>query len=271
MVKKMKLSIITINRNNADGLKKTIESVANQNYKDFEYIVIDGASTDNSVEVIKSYLNIVSYYISESDKGVFDAMNKGIKHATGEFLLFLNSGDYFNNDNVLLNVIEELNEDIVIGKCNIIKEGEIVYITNSFNRITLNTLILNSLPHQAMFFKRTLFDKYGLYRDDLKLMGDWEFCIRTIILENVKYKNIDTIIADYNLEGISSQESNINKMKKEKDFVLNAIPVLLNILPDYYDFYSQQQMLKPIKWANNNRVISKIINYIYSFAVLFNR
>ena len=95
----MQLSIITINRNNKTGLEKTIYSVVNQNYKDYEYIVIDGDSSDGSLEVIKRNEKYFSYWVSEPDSGVYQAMNKGIDRANGEYCLFLNSGDYLKDDN----------------------------------------------------------------------------------------------------------------------------------------------------------------------------
>ena len=97
----MKLSIITINLNNDTGLNKTIESVINQTLKNFEFIIIDGGSTDRSVELIKEYAGQINYYVSEPDKGIYNAMNKGIRQAQGEYCFFLNSGDYFVNESVL--------------------------------------------------------------------------------------------------------------------------------------------------------------------------
>ncbi|MFT4805390.1 MAG: glycosyltransferase involved in cell wall biosynthesis, partial [Psychroserpens sp.] len=110
----MKLSIITINFNNAVGLKKTIESVVNQTSNDFEYIVIDGGSNDGSVDVIKEYEAKVSYWVSEVDKGIYHAMNKGILLAKGDYLEFLNSGDILVNETVIQKIIPELNVGVEI-------------------------------------------------------------------------------------------------------------------------------------------------------------
>ena len=113
----MKYSIITINYNNKDGLKKTIESVINQSCKDFEYIIIDGGSTDGSVDVIRQYADRINYWISEPDKGVYNAMNKGVAQAHGEYLNFMNSGDCFSDNSVLENIAHSLcSYDIVTGK-----------------------------------------------------------------------------------------------------------------------------------------------------------
>ena len=112
----MKLSVITINFNNRDGLRKTIESVVNQTFKDFEYIIIDGGSTDGSVDVIKEYADRIDYWVSEPDKGIYNAMNKGIDVAKGEYCIFMNSGDCFYVNDVYENVFRELDGvDIIIG------------------------------------------------------------------------------------------------------------------------------------------------------------
>ena len=121
-----KLSIITINRNNSAGLHKTIESVVSQTFTDYEYIIIDGASTDGSVDIIKQYANKITSWVSEPDKGIYNAMNKGILKATGEYLLFLNSGDSLHTYNVLNEIFrKEINSKIILGDVNKIQINEI--------------------------------------------------------------------------------------------------------------------------------------------------
>src|SRR5574344_2490955 len=114
----MKLSIITINYNNAEGLEKTIKSVINQTFTDYEYIIIDGGSTDGSTDIIKKYRENIDYWVSESDKGIYKAMNKGITYTHGEYLNFMNSGDCFHSSTVLNEVARNFNNtDIIIGRC----------------------------------------------------------------------------------------------------------------------------------------------------------
>ena len=113
----MKYSIITVNYNNREGLKRTIESVIHQTFRDFEFIVIDGGSTDSSAEVLKAYDEHISYWVSEKDNGIYDAMNKGIRKATGDYLNFMNSGDCFYDDDVLRNVTAYASDaDIITGR-----------------------------------------------------------------------------------------------------------------------------------------------------------
>ena len=223
----MKLSIITINRNNENGLRKTITSVLNQSWSDFEYIIVDGASTDNSVDVIKNDISSVSeglnsriQFISEADTGVFNAMNKGIVMAKGDYLLFLNSGDFFVDNNVLSNVFCVMREtDILSCSCRVSKNGEQVFITTPPTNYTFGFFYNNSLAHQATFIKKDLFNKFGLYREDLKFMGDWEFFVRTIVIAGASTQNIDVILTDYNMEGISSIADNQDLIAKEKQSI----------------------------------------------------
>ena len=124
----MKLSIITINFNDREGLDKTIQSVINQAYKEFEYIVIDGASTDGSVDVIKKYADKLTHWVSEPDSGIYNAMNKGTQMASGEYCLYLNSGDFLAEDDVLERLFEnDFNEDIVSCGLHLFSEKEVSY------------------------------------------------------------------------------------------------------------------------------------------------
>ncbi len=123
----VKLSIITVNLNNSAGLRKTIESIVKQTFKDFEYIIIDGGSTDGSAEVIKEFADKITYWVSEPDKGIYNAMNKGILHAKGEYLLFLNSGDWLADDDLLSKVFcEPRTADIIYGHMNFVSGDKIL-------------------------------------------------------------------------------------------------------------------------------------------------
>src|SRR5574344_525947 len=133
----MKLSIITINNNDAAGLEKTIKSIINQTFTDYEYIIIDGGSTDESVEVIKKYTEHIDYWVSEPDKGIYNAMNKGINQTEGEYLNFLNSGDTYYDNNVLNKIKDWLNYDIVAGQCIIDNRKEYGFINHEITMLDL--------------------------------------------------------------------------------------------------------------------------------------
>lgn len=262
----MKLSIITINRNNAFGLRKTIESVVVQTYKDFEYIIIDGASTDNSVDVIKMYADNISYWVSEPDNGIFDAMNKGIMRAKGNYLLFLNSGDFLVDIHVLEQVIAcSNNNDILCGQCLVSDGDKIIWRTIPEIQYTLDYFLKGSIPHQATFIKRNLFDKYGLYRTDLQFMSDWEFFVRTIILYNVKVTPLFFDISNYNTNGISSNSNNFEKMNLERSIVYSDLN-LQNIIKDYFRFYEFKRNNQYLLWMLNKKYLIKFIKILYQIA-----
>ena len=200
-----KLTIITINLNNKDGLRKTIKSVVVQTTHEFEYIVIDGGSTDGSVEVIKEYEEYIDYWVSEPDKGIYNAMNKGVQKAHGEFCQFLNSGDWLYSNIVVECMLPyfDLDRDIWIGNITLIKDNKIVKChTNAPKELTLCRLIDYHLPHQAIFIKTGLLIDIS-YNESLKMVSDWEFFINAY-LSDAKFGRIPFDIAYFNLEGISS-------------------------------------------------------------------
>lgn len=153
----MTFSIITVNYNNKEGLRKTIESVIHQTYRDFEYIVIDGGSTDGSAEVLKEYDKDIDYWVSEPDKGIYNAMNKGIAQAHGDYLNFMNSGDCFYDKNVLENLSRKgLSSDIIVGRDYHFKEStQQGFATILPSRVSMITFVHNTLPHQSTFFKES--------------------------------------------------------------------------------------------------------------------
>ncbi len=204
-------SIITINYNNAGGLNKTIGSVIQQTFNDFEYIIIDGASADTSLEVIKSFTSIppdiyqpsttnhhslISYWISEPDTGIYNAMNKGIAVASGKYLLFLNSGDTLNNSNVLSNSASTiLNSTELFSGCLTLIEGGNKKVLTPPIELTLYQSVYSGLTHPNTFIKRTLFDKYGLYNENNKIVSDWEFFLVAGGLNVCNYQSTDLIIS----------------------------------------------------------------------------
>ena len=211
------ISIITINLNNKDGLKETIDSVINQTYSDIEYIIIDGGSTDGSVDIIKEYNDKISYWISEKDKGIYNAMNKGIRVSTGDYLLFLNSGDHLIENNVLEKVFPYLDgTDFVYGnewKVNERNRGNIPYEAVYPNKLDESFFRRTSLPHQSTFIKRELL-KDG-YNENYKIISDW-ILFRESWKNGKTYKHMPFIVSVYDCSGFSNQNSGLmNNEKKE--------------------------------------------------------
>lgn len=226
----MRYSIITINYNNREGLKRTIKSVINQTSKDFEYIIIDGGSTDGSVDIIKQNADHINYWVSEKDKGVYNAMNKGIAQAKGDYLVFMNSSDCFHTPDVL-ELMSDFQEDIICGK--VFKGNTTIPSGHYKPTITLVDLMRGSLPHQAMFIKRELMQKHS-YDENYKILSDWKFCIQTLVFDNCTFRNIDVIVADYDTSGISTNSNGL--LPKEREQILKEM-FPPRILSDYQRLY----------------------------------
>lgn len=240
-----KISIITINYNNIQGLVKTAESVINQTFKDYEYIVIDGGSTDGSREYIESINPKIDYWVSETDTGIYNAMNKGIEKATGEYLLFLNSGDYFL-DNFVLEKNKNSFKDFDLIYFNIYfgnekKKREVIYP----DFLNFYLFFINTICHQAVFFRYDLFQKYGVYNENLKILSDWEFLLKSIFIHQVSYKHVDEFIVLYDDAGFSSNVVNHKLLKEEKHNVLKIyFPAFID---DYWDYHNKKYYFKKFK------------------------
>ena len=220
----MQLSIITINLNNSEGLRKTIESVVSQTFTDFEYIIIDGGSTDGSVDTIKQYSDKIAYWISEPDKGIYNAMNKGIVQAKGKYCLFLNSGDWLAEKNILSSVFKlNLFQDIIYGNLIISKHGkDKQYLTYPQEKnISLFFFYSRTFPHQSTFIRKTLFDK-RLFAEEYKIVSDVDFFINAIIYDKVSIKYINMVVSYMEDGGVGTviNELHLNERKilKEKYF-----------------------------------------------------
>lgn len=213
----MKLSVITINYNNADGLEKTIKSIINQHFFDFEYLIIDGGSTDGSVDIINRYSERINYWISEPDTGVYNAMNKGIRQAKGEYLLFINSGDTLYNSKVLNDVFSySFDSDLVYGDLHRLFPNGETDIIKMPDYVGIDNMMQATLTHPTTFIKRELFDKYGLYREDLKIVSDWAFFLRLIVFANTSRAHLPIVIASFDMDGMSSHNSSLVQEEREK-------------------------------------------------------
>ena len=264
----MKLSIITINLNDKEGLAKTVESVCAQSYKDFEFIIVDGGSQDGSIAIIKNAGHQIPslVWVSEPDTGVFNAMNKGINLAKGDYLLFLNSGDYLVEDTVIDQVFSRENSaDILLGIARVSQDGETIWNAYPRESYSLNDFYHGSLAHQAAFIKKELFTRLGNYREDLRFMSDWEFFLRSLILNRCTLAPLDITICDYNLDGISSDKRNDKAMNLEKKIVYHDLG-LDRIVVDYNQRDQWMNNHKPLLWAWNKPLLRTFIKMLYSLA-----
>ena len=258
----MKLSIITINYNNSAGLQRTIESVLSQTWKDYEWIVIDGGSTDGSLEIIKKYASHFSFWCSEPDTGIYNAMNKGITHAKGEYLNFMNSGDCFYSSDSLLGLFKNTYiEDILICDAMYLYNGhEIVFCDASSCNYDYDLFMRGTLPHQASFFKRTTFDKFGNYDESLKIVADWKFFVETIYYGGATTKYVPIKMCLYEGNGISTGETMQNERKMVTDQLFHPhIQKDIFILTEYK---------KELLFIKQSRITRTLYNIIYRLAQL---
>lgn len=233
MKKELKLSIITINYNNKAGLIKTVESVAHQTYQNYEYIVIDGGSTDGSVEYIQDMQEHFAHWISEPDSGIYNAMNKGIKAAKGQYCMFLNSGDWLCSNSVIQEAIDlYIKEDIVYGNMFKVYPDGTLKCDKGPQRdlLTLGDMYFSTINHSSSFIKRELFTKFGLYKEEYQIVSDWAFFLKVIGLERVKVKYIDLDINYFDMTGISNKQ--LKKRYKEKETELKKV-MPIHLRPDY--------------------------------------
>lgn len=211
------LSIITINFNDAPGLEKTINSVLTQTYQDFEFIIIDGGSTDGSASVIQKHKDKIAYWISEKDSGIFNAMNKGIAKARGQYLQFLNSGDVLNGSNALFDFI---NHDLF--------KGDVIYGDYKFDNggkvypdvLTPFFFIKSSLPHQSTFFHQKVFQTIGNFDESFKIASDRDFFIKCFLSQHFAFQHIQFPLVHFDLEGISNNANFKDKKLQEDELIL---------------------------------------------------
>lgn len=255
----MKLSIITINRNNAEGLEKTMQSVAAQTFKEFEYIVVDGASTDESVEIIKKYEPRFAHlkWVSEPDTGIYNAMNKGIRMASGDYIQILNSADCLASGDVtekMLSALEKTgNPSILYG--NMIKcfpDGHKSLDKSSADQeITMLRMFTGTLNHDPTYIRRNLFQKYGYYDESLKIVSDWKWFLQAIVLGGEKPQYVDLDVTLFDMTGISENEDSRQRIKEERQKVLEEL-VPAGFLRDYERYSRDIDLMRRLRrhpWA----------------------
>jgi len=213
------LSIVTINFNNAAGLKKTIESVLQQSVRPVEFIIIDGGSADGSLEILRQHSENLTW-TSEPDNGIYHAQNKGLIKAKGDYILFLNSGDELAGPDILNLVLPNLDgTDIIYGDILIIEPAK-EWVKKYNEPLSFGYFLGDTLPHQASFIKRTLFNQTGNFDESLKICSDWKFFIEAVCRHNVSLRYLDFVIARYDFSGISSNHESRDKMRSEKQMIL---------------------------------------------------
>ena len=250
MNKNLLISIVTISYNDRDGLDKTIESVNKQDYENIEHIIIDGKSTDGTDELLHEK-TIRGRWISEPDQGIYDAMNKGVKLCSGDFVLMLNASDVLNEVNTVSNAVNCIQskgkyDAVYYGRVNVISdEIRYYYPPMSVDNSNIKVWISNSLPnHQAMFFPLSWY-KINSYDIDLKIIADTEYKIRA--KKYVDFVFVDEVIACFSYGGVSSDYSSFNH-------VLLILKETWKVNKKYYSNFTASR-----------KVLKKVIKYIAFF------
>ena len=310
----MKLSIVTINYNNAEGLRKTLASVASQTYADIEHIIVDGGSTDGSDEVIREYEQSLASrlsplasnlkWISEPDKGIYNAMNKGIRMAMGEYIQILNSGDILAADDVTERMMAALAQQVkgkenseadtyasrlsplasspienrpAIFYGNMIKEypnGRRVKDTCGGGDYTPESFYYfyrGTLNHDCAYIRRDLFEKYGLYNEEMKICSDWEWYVRAIVLggEKTVYTNIDVTVFD--MTGISESDGKNRDviLRERREYLESILPVA--VLRDYDMFSLPIEQYRRLKKYHLWGIVYFVERVLFKFEKWFKR
>jgi len=260
---KMKLSIVTINYNNAEGLRRTLESVAAQTNRNFEHIIVDGGSADGSVDVIKEYESTIKQsvtidqstiqikWVSEKDKGIYNAMNKGIRMAKGEYLLFLNSGDALENAEVVENFYKaDIKTDIATG---IEKEtnGHLIYPKKE-EELSYSFFYDDTLMHQSTFIRRDAFERFGMYNEGNRIVSDWEWFFNAIMKQNASYEPLDFVVALFDGEGISNSKRVQQAHNEEREGVRQRI--MPRVRRDYSELKRLERVEKEYEYLKNGKM-----------------
>jgi glycosyltransferase involved in cell wall biosynthesis len=239
----LKLSLVTIVYNAQDTIRQCIQSVINQNYPDLEYIIIDGGSTDGTLQIIKEYSGHIQVLISEPDRGIYDAMNKGVTLATGEIVGMLNADDHFAGDDVLRSVagaFEQEDIDALYGDLDIIDQsGRVVrkWRSGQYNR---NSFKLGFMPpHPTFYCRRGLFSQFGLYSLDHGSAADYELMLRFMYRHQVRSYHLKNIMVNMRAGGVSNK----NLMNRIKAWQFDLLAMRQNKIP----FPILPLVLKPLR------------------------
>jgi len=234
----LKISIVTICFNNEAVIRRTIESVTGQDYADIEYIVVDGSSTDASLDIIKEYEQQIATLISEPDKNLYDAINKGMKAATGDVVGLIHAGDRLFNGEVIRKIADHFNVhdiDVMYGHSILVNERDVPVRVNRSPAYRRSLVIRGWMPsHQSIYIRRSLLDRIGYYNLDLHPSSDYEFFLRYFYFHSLKIKRLDEFIVRFSLGGISTKNymNNIRSQEQQmKGWTINGVNPPFYLVP----------------------------------------
>ena len=261
MKKRPLISIITVAYNNRFGLEETIKSVTSQSYRDFEFIIIDGGSSDGSRELLEGYSSKIDYWVSEPDKGIYNAMNKGIAKASGKYLIFMNSGDRFSSSQILEKISPAFgDDDIIYGNAYYELENRKKYEYRIPSKITIGSLLKEPICHQSAFFKKDLFTKFGMYDEANKIASDWTFMMDLFIHHNLSQTYVNEFISIFEKTGISNTNTDLS-FAEQKKYLTENVSDELQRMAKNFDQYAQLYNGKPGTMLRNFK--DRIYRMIY--------
>jgi glycosyltransferase involved in cell wall biosynthesis len=246
-----KISIITVVYNNSQTINCTIESVLAQDYPNIEHIIIDGASTDGTVEIIKSYSIQIAKFISEPDKGIYDAMNKGLKLATGDIIGILNSDDFYADNTVISDIVREFQEknvQMVFGDLVFVKPDDLNKVVRFYSTPNFSPSQFAwgwMPPHPTCYIKRSVYERYGDFKTDYRIAADYEILTRFMAKHKITYSHISKILIKMRTGGISTRSLQSNWILNqeivrgcaENGINTNMIKVLSKFLTKIFQLY----------------------------------
>ncbi len=248
----MKLSIITINYNNLSGLKRTIDSVFKQSFQDYEWIVIDGGSTDGCKELIEQNQEHFAFWCSEHDNGIYNAINKGLAHATGDYVQFLNSGDWLYENNTLEKVFTHIDDqyDIYYGDNVQVNDNNRLNPCTYPDELGFFFFPYNNICHQATFYRRSLFNN-NPYDESFTIVSDWAMNLK-LLFEGRTFKHLNLFIVYYDNHGISSNGNPKHHFERTAAFE-KYVPQQIKIdLANYEKKYHFSRHRKSTRWIMDN-------------------
>lgn len=264
----VKLTIIIINYNNNSGLIKTIESIINQTWADFEFIIIDRGSTDESLTTIKKHSRHINYWISEVDNGTYDAMNKGIQLGEGEFVNFMDAGDYYYTNTILEEIHHKFKNDVGIlyGDAFCFNEVGDHRVEKSPSKLTFSHFVSSGINLPASFIKRDLFFKYFLYNTEYKISSDWEFFIYVLCKRNEPYEYLQKTICYYDSSGILAIPENLHIYHQERDLIMKKHFSSFYEDSKYYNTVPDRSIQKVFR-IRNNKILWTILKFFTSIFI----
>lgn len=271
-----KISIITVCYNSEATIEKTIRSVIDHNYPAKEFIIIDGKSSDRTVDIIRQYEEEIDFWVTEPDRGIPDALNKGIERSTGEWLYFLSSDDVFYDNSVLRRIFcrEELSEySVIYGSVWFLHEKK-----KYDGRFNPKKIIEKDICHQAQLFRRSVFEKAGLYEIRYRYASDWVLNLRTFIHPEIKWKYVDEILAIFNDDGRTSNNIDVDFTRNKRKLLLHyfrpSVPLKLIYANSYLEMYlacKEGKYLFALWFALKSLIYMRSFDHLKTFVfLLFN-